>query len=149
MHDILLRQYRGACCRDLYRAGGLYPELALKRFILPVLLCCAPAGASVAVAAQGDVVSSGRVFRVDDSGTVVLDPVLEMEWQPPGRSGTTSPSIQPKPGQSPCSRPTRAISCIPTQMPRNGAAPTCTLIPVPRLALDGMLFEIEAEAYAA
>ncbi|HDS1825052.1 TPA: RidA family protein [Stenotrophomonas maltophilia] len=31
----------------------------------------------------------------------------------------------------------------------NRAAPTCTLIPVPRLALDGMLFEIEAEAYAA
>ncbi|HEL4267034.1 TPA: RidA family protein [Stenotrophomonas maltophilia] len=30
----------------------------------------------------------------------------------------------------------------------NRAAPTCTLIPVPRLALDGMLFEIEAEAYA-
>ena len=26
-------------------------------------------------------------------------------------------------------------------------APTCTLIPVPRLALDGMLFEIEATAY--
>jgi len=31
----------------------------------------------------------------------------------------------------------------------NRAAPTCTLIPVPRLALDGMLFEIEAEAYSA
>ena len=31
----------------------------------------------------------------------------------------------------------------------NRAVPTCTLIPVPRLALDGMLFEIEAEAYAA
>lgn len=31
----------------------------------------------------------------------------------------------------------------------NRAAPACTLIPVPRLALDGMLFEIEAEAYAA
>lgn len=31
----------------------------------------------------------------------------------------------------------------------NRAAPTCTLIPVPRLALDGMLFEIEAEAYTA
>lgn len=30
-----------------------------------------------------------------------------------------------------------------------GRAPTCTLIPVPRLALDGMLFEIEATAYAA
>ena len=26
----------------------------------------------------------------------------------------------------------------------DGAAPACTLIPVPRLALDGMLFEIEA-----
>jgi enamine deaminase RidA (YjgF/YER057c/UK114 family) len=25
-------------------------------------------------------------------------------------------------------------------------APACTLIPVPRLALDGMLFEIEATA---
>jgi hypothetical protein len=25
-------------------------------------------------------------------------------------------------------------------------APTCTLIPVPRLALDGMLFEVEALA---
>jgi hypothetical protein len=24
--------------------------------------------------------------------------------------------------------------------------PTCTLIPVPRLALDGMLFEVEAAA---
>lgn len=62
----------------------------MKKFILPVLLCCTLAGASVAFAAQEDVVSSGRVFRVDDSGTVVLDPVLEMEWQPPGRSGTTS-----------------------------------------------------------
>lgn len=31
----------------------------------------------------------------------------------------------------------------------NRAAPACTLIPVPLLALDGMLFEIEAEAYAA
>lgn len=30
----------------------------------------------------------------------------------------------------------------------NRPAPTCTLIPVPRLALDGMLFEIEAEAYS-
>jgi len=28
-----------------------------------------------------------------------------------------------------------------------GRAPTCTLIPVPRLALDDMLFEIEATAY--
>jgi enamine deaminase RidA (YjgF/YER057c/UK114 family) len=29
---------------------------------------------------------------------------------------------------------------------RGAPAPTCTLIPVPRLALDGMLFEIEATA---
>lgn len=28
-----------------------------------------------------------------------------------------------------------------------GRTPTCTLIPVPRLALEGMLFEIEATAY--
>jgi enamine deaminase RidA (YjgF/YER057c/UK114 family) len=28
----------------------------------------------------------------------------------------------------------------------DGAAPACTLIPVPRLALDGMLIEIEATA---
>ena len=31
----------------------------------------------------------------------------------------------------------------------DGAAPACTLIPVPRLALDGMLVEIEATAVVA
>lgn len=31
----------------------------------------------------------------------------------------------------------------------DGAAPACTLIPVPRLALDGMLIEIEATAVVA
>ncbi|CAN7307756.1 RidA family protein [Acidovorax sp. LjRoot129] len=31
----------------------------------------------------------------------------------------------------------------------DGAAPACTLIPVPRLALDGMLVEVEATAVAA
>jgi enamine deaminase RidA (YjgF/YER057c/UK114 family) len=30
-----------------------------------------------------------------------------------------------------------------------GPKPTCTLIPVPRLALDGMLFEVSADAFAA
>lgn len=30
-----------------------------------------------------------------------------------------------------------------------GTAPACTLIPVPRLALDGMLFEVEAVAVLA
>lgn len=41
------------------------------------------------------------VQRVDDSGTVVLDPVLEMQWQEPGRgsspdvvSGSTRVSVQ-------------------------------------------------------
>lgn len=31
---------------------------------------------------------------------------------------------------------------------QSGMMPACTLIPVPRLALDGMLVEIEATAYA-
>lgn len=31
--------------------------------------------------------TAGRTFRVDDSGTVVLDPFLEMEWQPDGAAG--------------------------------------------------------------
>lgn len=34
--------------------------------------------------------TAGRTFRVDDSGTVVLDPFLEMEWQPNGTSGGSS-----------------------------------------------------------
>jgi hypothetical protein len=45
--------------------------------------------------------SEAAVFRVDDSGTVVLDPVLEMQWQEPGRdsspgivSGSTRVSVQ-------------------------------------------------------
>ena len=33
--------------------------------------------------------SIGRTFRVDDTGTVVLDPSLEMKWQPIGRSGAS------------------------------------------------------------
>ncbi len=35
----------------------------------------------------------GAVFRVDDSGTVVLDPVLELQWQPPGRENSSSPLV--------------------------------------------------------
>jgi enamine deaminase RidA (YjgF/YER057c/UK114 family) len=34
------------------------------------------------------------------------------------------------------------------QVFRGQMMPACTLIPVPRLALDGMLFELEATAYA-
>lgn len=33
---------------------------------------------------------SGQSFRVDDNGTVVLDPVLAMQWEPVGRSGASS-----------------------------------------------------------
>jgi hypothetical protein len=33
--------------------------------------------------------TTGQVFRVDDSGTVVLDPVLQMQWQPAGRSASS------------------------------------------------------------
>ena len=62
----------------------------MKRRLLAVLLCCAPGSALPAFATQDDPTPSGRVFRVDDSGTVVLDPVLEMQWQPPGASGSTS-----------------------------------------------------------
>ena len=57
-----------------------------------ILTCCAAIGLSSSVAAQ-DVsrpATSPEVFRVDDSGTVVVDPVLEMRWQEPGRAGSTS-----------------------------------------------------------
>lgn len=38
-----------------------------------------------AIAQSSPVTDPGaRTFRVDDSGTVVLDPFLEMEWQPAG-----------------------------------------------------------------
>lgn len=39
---------------------------------------------------QAPSMDTGRVFRVDDTGTFVLDPVLEMQWQPPGQSGASS-----------------------------------------------------------
>lgn len=35
-------------------------------------------------------VGGSGVFRVDDTGTVVLDPVLEMQWLPAGRQATSS-----------------------------------------------------------
>ena len=37
-----------------------------------------------------------------------------------GSIGAISPAIQPSPGVCPCSSPRSAISCMPTQMPRNG-----------------------------
>ena len=41
-----------------------------------------------------------------------------------GSMRRTSPGIQPRPGVSPNSSPRVASSCMPTQMPRNGA-PRC------------------------
>lgn len=43
-----------------------------------------------------------------------------------GFISTTSPSIQPKPSCSPCSKPFLARSCIPTHTPRNGLPLCCT-----------------------
>ena len=37
-----------------------------------------------------DTASSNRTFRVDDSGTVVLDPSVEMQWQPINRVGASN-----------------------------------------------------------
>lgn len=62
----------------------------MRRFILCFFLCLVVADVSVSTVAQDQAPSMGRVFKVDDSGTVVLDPVLQMQWQPPGRRGSTS-----------------------------------------------------------
>lgn len=49
--------------------------------LLTVMLCVA----SRASAQDGATLNAqNTAFRVDDSGTVVLDPVLEMKWQPAG-----------------------------------------------------------------
>ena len=39
-----------------------------------------------------------------------------------GSIAFTSPGIQPKPSLTSCSSPREAMSCMPTQMPRNGLA---------------------------
>jgi len=68
-------------------------------FLFALSLCSAtPAVAQDGVPLNG----AGTAFRVDDSGTVVLDPVLELKWQPKGgdlagsalSSGTTRVSLQ-------------------------------------------------------
>jgi hypothetical protein len=50
---------------------------------LAALLTAASASPAHAQPAQ-TAEPSARTFRVDDSGTVVLDPFLEMQWQPTG-----------------------------------------------------------------
>ncbi|MEA1619936.1 hypothetical protein SOQ14_13515 [Erythrobacter sp. T5W1-R] len=62
----------------------------MKKVCSFILLWSAAAGFCPLAAAQDQPTASARVLKVDDSGTVVLDPVLEMQWQPPGRSGSTS-----------------------------------------------------------
>lgn len=64
----------------------------MRRGAAVLLLLAALPWGLVSLAAQDEAVPPGdlRVYRVDDSGTVVLDPVLQMQWQPPGRSGATS-----------------------------------------------------------
>ena len=51
-------------------------------------LAAAALSAAAPVQAQdaAATLTAGQVYRVDDSGTVVLDPVLAMQWQPPGQS---------------------------------------------------------------
>lgn len=57
-----------------------------------MLLACLVTSASGQIAAQETTpfTSSGQSLRVDDSGTVVLDPVLTMQWKPVGRTGASS-----------------------------------------------------------
>ena len=58
-------------------------------------LVCAVLSTAMPVRAQESVTppASGQVFRVDDSGTVVLDPVLQLQSQPLGRTGVSSPLV--------------------------------------------------------
>lgn len=57
-------------------------------WLLPVLML----GLSGSAVAQevANSAQAGRVFRVDDTGTVVLDPSLKMEWQPTAPSRASS-----------------------------------------------------------
>lgn len=56
------------------------------------MLACLLTIASGQIAAQETTpfAASGQSFRVDDSGTVVLNPVLTMQWNPVGRSVASS-----------------------------------------------------------
>ena len=58
--------------------------VALVASLLPEL--AGPASAQVAASAS----PASRTFRVDDTGTFVLDPYLQMQWQPFGRGGATN-----------------------------------------------------------
>jgi hypothetical protein len=64
----------------------------MKHFRSAAMLACLTLIAPGQIAAQDAPATApfGNSFRVDDSGTVVLDPVLAMQWKPVGRSGASS-----------------------------------------------------------
>lgn len=64
----------------------------MKRSLAIWLLPLTMLGLSSSAAAQDAAAptSAGRVFRVDDTGTVVLDPSLAMQWQPTGAARSSS-----------------------------------------------------------
>ena len=75
----------------------------MKRLFAAALLATLTVWPFHAAQAQdaGAATSASRIYRVDDSGTFVLDPSLKMEWQPIGRgrpsnvvSATTKVSVQ-------------------------------------------------------
>lgn len=63
----------------------------MHRLVVALATCLLTASPGVALAQSAPSTdSAGRTFRVDDSGTVVLDPFLEMEWRPDGTAGGSS-----------------------------------------------------------
>jgi len=56
-------------------------------FVFALAFANLPAGAQAQTATASPM--SGQVFRVDDSGTVVLDPVLQMQWKPVGQASAS------------------------------------------------------------
>ena len=87
-----LRQFRRSCGRHIHRTRDLHAVAAVTRSRSSAMLACLALITPGQIAAQdaSATVPYGNSFRVDDSGTVVLDPVLAMQWNPVGRSGASS-----------------------------------------------------------
>lgn len=73
----------------------------MRGVVLAALLAGALNFLGAAGAYEASAQSVVRAVRVDDSGTVVVDPVLQMQWQPAGRlassplvSGATRVAVQ-------------------------------------------------------
>lgn len=58
--------------------------------VLAAFLCTSPQAWGQE---PGAAPASAQAFRIDDSGSVVLDPVLRLDWQQAGRVGTSSPLV--------------------------------------------------------